>query len=126
MIRGIGIDIVEIARIRKLLDSYGPHFLQKVFTESEIRYCAEKAHPEIHFAGRWAAKEAFYKALPDRLQATAGWKSIAVLPQSGQGRPVISLQGGAFSDTCLAEGISTFHLSISHERAYCTAVVAIE
>ncbi len=126
MLRGIGIDIVEITRIRKLLDSYGTSFLQKVFTEGEISYCSEKAHPEIHFAGRWAAKEAFYKALPDTLQASAGWKSIAVLPGSGQGRPVITLQTDDFSDACRTEGISCFHLSISHERMYCTAVVAIE
>ena len=125
MVRGTGIDIVDSARIKKMIDTYGMNFLQKVFTGPEITYCSGKAHPETHFAGRWAAKEAFYKALPDTLQPSATWKCIEILSESGHGRPVIRFVDTAFQEKCACEGINAVHLSISHERVYCTAMVVM-
>ena len=126
MVRGTGIDIVAVSRIKRLIDSYGTQFLGKVFTASEIRYCFGKARPEIHFSGRWAAKEAFYKALPDALQPAATWKGIEILAKKGHGRPVINFVAADFRELCMSAGCTRFHLSISHEHTYCTAIVFIE
>lgn len=124
--RGLGTDIVAIARIKKLVDSYGDHFLTKVFTPGEIAYCSRKVHPAIHFAGRWAVKEAFYKALPDSLQPAATWKCIEVLPQGDHGRPEIRMANQIFGEKCTEEGLAVYHCSLSHEHTHCIAVVIIE
>jgi len=126
MVRGIGTDIVEIGRIKKLIDNYGAHFLDKVYTIREIEYCSGKAHPEIHFSGRWAVKEAFYKALPAVLQPEATWKCIEIISPTPSGRPEIRFTDKNLEERCSREGVSTFHLSISHERSYCTAIVVLE
>ena len=126
LMRGLGTDIVAIARIKKLIDSHGNHFLDKVFTPEEIDYCSGKAHPSIHFSGRWAVKEAFYKALPDALQPAASWKCIEILPEQKHGRPVIRIVDRIFAEKCTEEGLVRFHCSISHEQTHCVAVVVLE
>ena len=126
MVRGVGIDIVEIGRIKRLIETYGDVFLNKVFTAGEIDYCTGMARPEVHFSGRWAVKEAFYKALPARLQSRATWKCIEILPDPGSGKPGISFVSDDFKTGCVGTGITTFHLSITHERTFCTAVVVME
>jgi len=63
MISGIGIDIVEIKKIKDAIKKWGDSFLKKVFTRREIQYCRSMKFPHIHFAGRFAAKEAIAKAL---------------------------------------------------------------
>lgn len=80
MVLGLGIDIVEIGRMEQMISKYDMQFLQKVFTAEEIVWGKTKAFPPLHFAGRWAVKEAFYKALPSVCQSLSGWKSIQVLP----------------------------------------------
>ena len=124
--RGLGTDIVAIARIKKLIDSYGDHFLNKVFTPGEIAFCSQKAFPSIHYSGRWAVKEAFYKALPDELQPAAMWKCIEVLPEKNAGRPEIRIVDRLFGEKCVNEGLTTYHCSISHEQTHCVAVVVLE
>jgi holo-[acyl-carrier protein] synthase len=127
MIRGNGVDIVEIDRIELLVNKYDRHFLDKIFTPGEIDYCSAVARPGIRFAGRWAAKEAFYKALPGSCQPHSTWKSVEILPdRSSGGRPVISVCSKALGDRLAAEGITSFHLSISHERSFCVASVVLE
>ena len=126
MVVGIGTDIVEIARIKKLIDNYGLHFLQKVFTAREIEYCGGKAHPEVHFSGRWAVKESFYKALPGELQPEATWKCIEILASTTSGGPKIYFTDKKFEEKCFRGGITNIHLSISHERLQCIAVVLLE
>jgi len=91
MIKGIGIDIVEIGRIEKNDPQLRKPVLGKVFTEAEIVYCQKMAKPAIHFAGRWAAKEAFYKALPQECQRVSGWKSMEVIA-AGPQAPSISVR----------------------------------
>ncbi|MBN1578625.1 MAG: holo-ACP synthase [Chitinispirillaceae bacterium] len=125
MVRGIGIDVVEIERIDKLIEKYGSHFLEKVFTPGEIAYCNQKAHPALHFAGRWAAKEAFYKALPESFQPFATWKSIEVLPENASGRPEIRVLSFDVADNFQKEKITSLLISISHERTICTAIVIL-
>ncbi len=126
MTRGLGVDIVEIARISDMLEKYGVQFLEKIYTPLEIEFCSAKAFPAIHFAGRWAAKEAFYKALPDNLQAYSSWKSIQVLPGSAGRRPVVDICDKQLEDELNNNGIMKILLSISHEKSHCIAAVILE
>ncbi|MBN1309635.1 MAG: holo-ACP synthase [Chitinispirillaceae bacterium] len=123
--KGIGIDVVEIERIDKMIEKYGSHFLEKVFTSNEIAYCTQKAHPALHFAGRWSAKEAFYKALPGSFQRFATWKSIEILPDNVSGRPEIKVLSYDLAEHFRKEKITSLLISISHERTICTAIVGL-
>ena len=104
----IGIDIVDISRIEALAAKHGERFLQRVFTEGEISYARGKRRCSESLAGRFAAKEAFMKALGRRLP----WRDIEIV-RSG-GRPFSRYRGKEFVD-----------VSISHERAYAVAVVTL-
>jgi holo-[acyl-carrier protein] synthase len=126
MIKGIGTDIVEIQRIKKLVEKYGDQFLNKVFTEAEIVFCKAKANPSIHFAGRWAAKEAFYKALPLTCQPLSSWKSVQVISSGISGMPLIEICSSMLQHQIAKESVSHFHISISHEQAYCIAFALLE
>jgi holo-[acyl-carrier protein] synthase len=125
MVKGIGVDIVEIRRIEACIGKYGDHFLKKVFSGSEISYCKQKKRPAVHFAGRWAAKEAFFKALPPRCQGATSWKSVQILA-SGGGRPVIDVCSTALGKLLTKASIAQTHLSISHEGSHCVAFVVTE
>lgn len=119
MIIGLGTDIVEIVRIGRMVERHGERFLNRVFTEDEIRYCQLRRESYQHFAGRWAAKESVMKALGTGFIRGISWKDIEVRSHTS-GRPTISLAGGARE---LAERmrISDVLITISHCRAYATA-----
>lgn len=125
MIEGLGVDVTEIARIERLMKEYGSLFLDRVFTPSEREYCESRAHPSLHFAGRWAAKEAFYKALCPSCQAAASWQSVEIVSDA-DGRPSVSVRSDDLAESLRCEGIDRCHVSISHERAHCIAVVVFE
>jgi holo-[acyl-carrier protein] synthase len=124
--KGLGVDIVEIGRIAALVARYGDHFLNKVYTPAEIEYCTTAAQPAIHYAGRWAVKEAFYKALPDECQPAARWKSIEVLPSRGSRKPAITIVDAGLRNLLKRAGVRFTHASISHEKSHCVAVVVLE
>ncbi|MDD5674948.1 MAG: holo-ACP synthase [Chitinivibrionales bacterium] len=124
MIIGIGIDIVEIARIEKLVHTYGKSFLSKVYTPAEINDCPGEIKKGPHFAGRWAIKEAFYKALPDECQKIAHFKSIQAL--GGGKRPELVICDERLLKLAKVNGIQRVHCSISHERLMCVACVVLE
>ena len=125
MIKGIGIDVVDISRIERLVQKYKNNFLKKVYTHSEIEYCKKMARPAIHYAGRWAAKEAFYKALPLSCQKSSTWKSIEIITDE-RGKPVITICSDTLQKLLKKEGITMCHVSISHEKKYCMACVILE
>jgi holo-[acyl-carrier protein] synthase len=125
MIKGIGIDIVEIDRIEKMIRSYGSQFLRKVFTEAEIEYCRKMAKPPVHFAGRWAVKEAFYKALPQECQKVSGWKSVEVIAD-GLKAPLLSVCDAALARAMKKNGVDKSHVTISHEKSVCVAMAVLE
>ena len=116
---GLGTDIVEIVRIGKMIERHGELFLNRVFTEEEIRYCQRRRHCYQHYAGRWAAKEAVMKTLGTGFAKGIGWRDIEVCSQKS-GRPTISIRGGArdFADQL---GIDDILITISHCRTYATA-----
>ena len=125
MIVGTGIDIVECDRLEKSLDKFGQSFVVYFCTAAEQAAAPSNPHARlVYFAARWAAKEACAKALGTGFGADCGWKDIEVekLPS---GQPTIRLNGNA-KETANKLGINRFHLSISHERHYATAIVIAE
>lgn len=119
MILGLGTDIVEIVRIGRMIERHGELFLQRVFTDEEIRYCQKRKESYQHFAGRWAAKEAVMKTLGTGFVRGVGWQDIEVLSKKS-GQPVVHVRGGA-GDVARGLGIDDFAISISHCRSYATA-----
>ncbi len=92
----IGTDIVDIARIRELLNSHSDRFISRTYTPKEQFYCQQKANPEIHFAGRFAAKEAIKKALmTSGIKDPIRWTSMEIIADEN-GAPNINLKGGRF------------------------------
>ena len=125
MIIGIGNDIVQVSRIKRVIErNSGDKFIGKVFTESEIAYCKRMSNPYPHFAVRWALKEAFYKALPEDLQSISFWKSVELVRVAGK-RPELKIIDSKLSDRFSSEGI-VISSSVSHEKEYATAVVTLE
>jgi holo-[acyl-carrier protein] synthase len=124
MIIGIGIDIVEIKRIEELMHKHGNAFLEKVFTKPEIAESPGKAKTGLYYAGRWAVKEAFYKALPDSCQKLSSFKSIQVV--GGGQKPQVVVCDERLTDAINSSGITGIHCTISHERSMCVANVVLE
>lgn len=119
MIRGIGIDIIEVKRIMKLMDNYGDRFFQRILTENEINYCKKFSKPELHFAGRFASKEAYSKAIGTGVGKEFSWKDIEVL-NNEKGKPyIVHLKDNEFAKY-------KFEISISHTDEYACAVVSCE
>lgn len=121
MVLGIGTDIIEIDRIKKSIDDYGNHFLNKIFTQTEIDYCSKKANKYQHFAARFAAKEAVFKAISSGWQEAVGWKDIEIMNEP-TGMPIVNPKGKLKS--FLSEN-KNLKISISHSNNYVTSVAII-
>ena len=91
---GIGVDLVECARIQHSLDRFGDRFLHRVFTDGEIAYAQSMKFPARHLAARFAAKEAISKAFGTGIGKAMGWKDIDV-HKKPSGEPFVVLEGGA-------------------------------
>jgi holo-[acyl-carrier protein] synthase len=124
LIKGIGIDLIEISRIERIYAAYGNRFLAKILSRREGSRFASAAEPAIHLAGRFAAKEACLKALGTGWSGGVKWREVEVLSDSS-GRPVIELQGRAM-DAFGSMGAVSIHCSITHTRDVAQAVVVIE
>lgn len=119
VIVGLGTDIVEIVRIGQMIERHGERFLNRIYTDDEIRYCQRRKHSYQHFAGRWAAKEAVMKAVGTGFVRGVHWRDIEVYSHKS-GKPNIRLSGGVRE---LTDGldIDEILITISHCRAYATA-----
>jgi holo-[acyl-carrier protein] synthase len=124
MIYGIGIDMVEISRIEKALQCWGDRFLKRVFTQAEIKYCHRSVRAASRFALRFAAKEAFSKALGLGFRNGLGLQHIEVV-RDPNGRPHLNLHRRA-KDLCERHGIKNSFLSLSDNGLYAIAVVVLE
>ena len=116
-----GTDIIEIPRIRQAIEDMGENFLQRVFTKKEIAYCeSKKAQKYQHYAARFAAKEAVFKAISILLEDKYSicWKDIEVINDK-QGKPKVNLIGVNLKN------IEQIDLSISHCKQYATANVVV-
>ena len=124
MIYGIGTDIVEYARIEKMFARYGVRFAERVLSERELPECRSTANPSRLLAKRFAAKEAFAKAVGSGLRDPVSLRRISIT-HDGLGKPV--LQFDETLRTHLAQlGISGHHLSVSDERDFIVAFVVLE
>lgn len=119
MILGIGTDIVEIDRVRGMIDRHGDSFLQRCFTPEEIAYADRHRDAAIRFAGRWAAKEAVVKVLGTGFVKGITFHDIEILPLPS-GQPRVQLTGGA-ARIAESNGIESVLITISHARNYATA-----
>ena len=97
MILGVGIDLVEVERVTELLGKYSGRFAARVFTEEERAYCEKMAQPGQHYAARFAAKEAFLKAIGTGFAKGISWKEIGVV-KLPSGEPVLELRGRALEE----------------------------
>lgn len=122
MIYGTGIDIVEIKKIQKLLEK--DKILQKVFTDHEIAYCNQYKQSKPHFAGKFAAKEAVFKALGTGFGGGLGFIDVEVRNDK-TGKPKLFLHGKA-KKLSKTRGIANMLLTISHCENYAVAQVILE
>jgi holo-[acyl-carrier protein] synthase len=116
---GIGSDIVECVRIGRMIERHGELFLERVFTSREIRYCQSRKQVTEHFSGRWAAKEAVFKALGAGWRRGWYWTDLEIR-NDAEGRPRVHV-GGAARDHVRTLRVSDILVTISHCRAYATA-----
>jgi holo-[acyl-carrier protein] synthase len=124
MITGIGIDVVQNDRIRDSIERFGERFVNRIYTEREKDYCKNCAAPLIHYAARWAAKEAAFKALGTGWAAGVKWKDIEV-ERMPSGKPELRLYGEALA-VATSHGATRFHVSLTHDQLISCAVVIFE
>ena len=118
-IYGIGIDVIEIERIEGAIGEFGQHFLDRIFSPAEQAYCSRQSRPVIHYAARWAAKEAVSKALGTGIGEKLRWTDVEVL-RKVTGEPGIELTGAA---AAFGEGIGLgeVKVSLTHAKHYAAA-----
>ncbi|GAB6282055.1 MAG: holo-ACP synthase [Ignavibacterium sp.] len=121
MIMGIGVDIIEIDRIKNSVDKFGEQFLNKIFTKNELEYCLSKANKYQHLAARFAAKEAVSKALATGWNNEFNWKNVEIFNKPN-GMPFVELKGNLKS---FLSDDKNLKISMSHSRDYvvCFAII---
>ena len=121
---GLGIDLVEVERIRSLLERHGDRFKERTFTAGEVAYCDACADPAIHYAARFAAKEAGAKALGTGFAEGVNWMDIEVT-RAANGCPALHFHRGA-KERATALGVSRSLLSLTHTSDLASAQVILE
>ena len=124
MIVGIGVDLVETARIKESIDQYGDRFIRRLYTSGEIDYCEKFKNRAERFAARFAAKEAGFKALGTGWREGVRWLDVEVSNQAN-GKPELLLHGRA-EEIARALGVSRRLVSISHADGYAIVQVVFE
>ncbi|MEM2931159.1 MAG: holo-ACP synthase [Thermoproteota archaeon] len=119
MIGGIGVDVISISRIKKAVEKGGEHFLRKVFSEGELEYFSRSGFSYERLAGRFAAKEAVFKALGEVDRRRLGWRSIEIEDDGSGVKVVVNDELRRLLEEKRAKGIL---LSLSHDRASDVAV----
>ena len=124
MIYGTGIDIVEISRFERFIQEGNDALFTRLFTPQELSYCSVKKKSAQHYALRFAAKEAFFKASGLGLRDGMTWRDVEVV-NNDLGKPDLCLHGRAaeiFSEL----GLHKVHTALSHDGAYAVAMVVLE
>ena len=120
---GLGADLIEVERVRGVLDRQGPRFLERVFTEEERAYCSRMAHPHKHYAARFAAKEAVSKCFTTGIGAELGWRSVSIY-HGVRNQPLVRLDEKA--QALLAQiGATHVLVTLSHTESHAMAVAAM-
>ena len=123
MIKGIGVDMVEIGRVQKLIEQ-DAGFAERMFSEKEIAYCESKFSRAQHYAARFTAKEAFFKALGTGFRDGMGWQDVEV-ENDALGKPQLRLAAVALAQFKKRK-LKRALLSLSHTREMAVALVVIE
>ena len=121
---GIGVDLVECARIQRSLDRFGDKFLHRVFTDGEIAYSMSMKFPARHLAARFAAKEALSKAFGTGIGKAMGWRDIDI-QKKPSGEPFVILSGGA-KELADGRGVRAVLVTLSHTEDHAMAQIVIE
>lgn len=121
---GIGVDLVECARIGSSLDRFGEKFLRRVFTEGEIEYSMSMKFPARHLAARFAAKEAVSKAFGTGIGKAMGWRNIDVRKKKS-GEPFLVFSGPA-QELASKRGVTSALITLSHTEHHAMACVVLE
>ena len=123
ILMGLGSDVIEVERIRGVLERQGERFLARVFTDEERAYCAQMKHPHKHLAARFAAKEAVSKCFTTGIGAELGWRSVSVY-HGARHQPLVRLDEKGLA--LLKEtGATDVLLSLSHTDPVAMAVAAL-
>jgi holo-[acyl-carrier protein] synthase len=122
-ILGTGVDIVETARVQQSLERFGERFLNRCFWPEEVAYCQAMKYPALHFAARFAAKEAISKAFGTGIGEKLGWKDIEIRKRDS-GEPYVRLHGRGEA-LARARGVTEVFVSLSHCKQYAAAHAVI-
>jgi len=117
MILRTGVDLIEIARIEEVINRHGKHYLERIYTSAELEQCGKQTES---LAGRFAAKEAFAKALGTGI-GVVSWNEIEILGDE-QNAPILNLYGSA-EQRAKEMGLSNWSVSISHSQSHAIAIV---
>src|SRR5881275_1214777 len=121
---GIGVDLIECARIQHSIDRFGDRFLHRVFTDSEIKYSMSMKFPERHLAARFAAKEAVAKAFGTGIGKAMGWRNIDIRKKES-GEPFLVFSGPA-QELATKHGVTSALITLSHTDHHAIACVVLE
>jgi holo-[acyl-carrier protein] synthase len=124
VVYGVGTDIVEVGRFERFVREGNISLLERLFTPAEQEYCCARRRSAQHFALRFAAKEAFLKALGTGLREGLSWQHVEVV-NDALGKPELKLEGKA-AEMASENGINTIHVSLSHDGNYAVAMVVLE
>ena len=116
---GIGTQVMECMRVRKLIDQHGESFLQQVYTEREVRFCNGKKNSTEQFSAHWAAKEAVFRCLGTTWKRGTKWTDVEIICENG-GLPQVELSGPT-RELMTARGINQILLSLAFCREFATA-----
>jgi holo-[acyl-carrier protein] synthase len=121
---GIGVDLVECARIERSLERFGEKFLHRVFTDGEIAYSMSMKFPARHLAARFAAKEAVSKAFGTGIGKAMGWRNIDV-QKKPSGEPILVFSGPA-QELATQRGVTVALVTLSHTEHHAIACIVLD
>ena len=124
MILGIGIDIIEVARIASSFEKFGERFVNRILLPDEIAYCRSHKNPAPFIAARFAAKEAISKAFGTGIGAALGWQDMEIRRKKS-GEPFVVLHGKG-EELFAARGAKQLLISLSHTANYAAATAVLE
>jgi len=123
MIKGLGVDIISVKRMEEAVARHGERLLKRVFTPQEVQYCMRKSLPAPHLAGRWAIKEAFFKAMGMGWGQGLRWREVEL--KGGLDLPPQVILRGRTKKKAEEMGISQVWASLSHEKEFAVAAVVL-
>jgi holo-[acyl-carrier protein] synthase len=124
MILGIGIDLVDVARVKTAMDRFGDRFLCRILRPAEIDYCRRFPNPALPVAARFAAKEAISKAFGTGIGRHLSWQDMEI-DHRESGQPIVLLHGAGLELKAM-RNVGAIHVSLSHTPHQATAIAILE